>query len=248
VAREEIISENDYLRKDKKMLVSTDHLEKYDVVAIDGEIGSLRGFFFDETSWRIHYFILDTGSWLPGRKVIISPQAFKRFDHDEKKAYVSLTKEKIESSPEVNEDEPLSQDLSARTDRYYNWSGGLGTSTRLQSTRDLIDSYIDAQDGDLGHVEDFIVDLESWEIRYMVVDTANWWPGKKVLISPRWIQSLKWADKKVHVDLTKEQIKNSPEYTPGEIPARDYEERLYGHYGRSGYWQQEDYSDRPPLR
>ena len=57
----------------------------------------------------------------------------------------------------------------------------------LRSANKVTGYRIGATDGDIGHVEDFIIDDETWEIRYMVVDTQNWWPGKKVLVAPQWI-------------------------------------------------------------
>jgi len=95
--------------------------------------------------------------------------------------------------------------------------------------------HIEATDGDIGHVEDFIIDDETWEIRYMVVDTRNWWPGKKVLIAPQWIDRVSWDDSKVYVNLSREAIKNAPEYRPNAFN-REYEEKLYDHYKRPKYW------------
>jgi hypothetical protein len=63
--------------------------------------------------------------------------------------------------------------------------------------------YIEAVDGGIGHVEDVIVDGEAWAIRYILVDTANWWPGKKAMISPEWIREVSWSDSRVYVDLRK---------------------------------------------
>ncbi|MDQ3257841.1 MAG: PRC-barrel domain containing protein, partial [Acidobacteriota bacterium] len=96
----------------------------------------------------------------------------------------------------------------------------------------MIGYYIEARDGDIGHVEDFLIDDESWAIRYMVVDTVNWWPGKKVIVSPQWIKRVSWAESKVYVDLPREQIRNAPEYDPSAIVNREYESRLYDYYGR----------------
>jgi hypothetical protein len=93
-----------------------------------------------------------------------------------------------------------------------------------------------ANDGEIGHVDDFLVDDENWTIRYVVVDTRNWWPGKKVLISPEWIRSVSWTDSRVYVDLSRDTIKNGPEYDPSTPLSREYENRLYKHYGRSQYW------------
>ena len=105
----------------------------------------------------------------------------------------------------------------------------------LRSTNEVTRYHVEATDGAIGHVEDFIIDDETWEIRYMVVDTRNWWPGKKVLVAPRWIERVSWIDFKVYADLSRETIKNGPEYHP-EALSRKYEETLYDHYKRPKYW------------
>jgi hypothetical protein len=109
-------------------------------------------------------------------------------------------------------------------------------NVHLRSTQEVTNYYIEANDGDIGHVHDFLVDDENWTIRYVVVDTRNWWPGKKVLVSPEWIRSVSWTDSRVYVDLLRDTIKNGPEYDPSAPLSREYENRLYNHYGRSQYW------------
>src|SRR5206468_12877533 len=96
--------------------------------------------------------------------------------------------------------------------------------------------HIQASNGEIGHLQDFIVDDQNWIIRYMVVDTRNWWPGKKVLVSPQWIERVSWEESKVCVGLSREAVKSSPEYQAHVPITRDYESRLYDHYGRSSYW------------
>ena len=98
--------------------------------------------------------------------------------------------------------------------------------------------HIQATDGEIGHVEDYLVDDQSWAIRYMVVDTTNWWAGKKVLVAPAWIGRVDWAQSKVHVILTRAQIQTSPEYDPARAVERAYETRLYSHYGQPRYWSE----------
>ena len=95
---------------------------------------------------------------------------------------------------------------------------------------------IAAADGEIGHVEDFIVDDETWAIRYFEVDTRNWWPGKKVLVSPQWIDNVSWPDSKVYVDLKRETIQNGPEWNDSVPVTREYEDRLHNYYARSPYW------------
>jgi sporulation protein YlmC with PRC-barrel domain len=106
----------------------------------------------------------------------------------------------------------------------------------LRSVGDTTGHAISARDGDIGHVEDFLVDEEGWRIRYLVVDTRNWLPGRKVLVSPHWIRDIDWPEKRVHVDLTREAVKESPAYDPARPVERLYEEDLHRHYGRGGYW------------
>ena len=107
---------------------------------------------------------------------------------------------------------------------------------RLRSTHAVSGYHIHATDGEIGHVEDFVINDETWAIRYLIVDTHNWWPGKKVLVSPQWIERVSWGERKVFVNLTRETIKESPEYTGGIVVTRDYEIGLHGHYNRKGYW------------
>jgi len=101
----------------------------------------------------------------------------------------------------------------------------------LRSTKEVLGYYIEATDGDIGHVEDFLIDDENWAIRYIVIDTVNWWPGKKVVVAPQWIRDVSWVDSRVYVDLSRERIKKAPEYDPTRMMDRDYEEKLYAYYG-----------------
>jgi uncharacterized protein YrrD len=110
----------------------------------------------------------------------------------------------------------------------------------LQSMNDVKDYSIHAADGDIGHVSGFILDDESWAVRYIEVDTKTWLPGKHVLIAPTWISSFDWGDKRVHVQLTKDQIESAAPYKRGQTIDRRYEESLYSHYGAAPYWQMQE--------
>ena len=129
----------------------------------------------------------------------------------------------ILSAPPVSDTTPRPADMQ-------------GSGSLLRSTRAVMGYYIQAIDGQIGHVEDFVIDTTTWHIRYMVVDTRNWWPGKKVLVSPTWIDQVQWANQQVTVDLPRDRIKNSPEYDASILLDREYEARLFDHYGRPQYW------------
>ncbi len=113
----------------------------------------------------------------------------------------------------------------------------------LRSTQAVRGYGIEATDHRFGHIADFVIDDENWRIRYLVVDTTNFWPGKSVLISPAWVESISWADRRVRINLNEETIKNSPLFQPGLPIGREYEESLWDYYHRPRYWTEEA---RPP--
>ncbi len=250
------------------MLRSTKEVIGYALQAADGEIGRCSDFLFDDVQWTVRYMVADTGKWIPDKKVLISPMSLGEPDWAGKKLPVHLTREQIESSPSIRDDEPVSLQHEVRLLRYYGypfyWVGdGLwgvaatpsalretaeeqATATippepkgdpNLRSVQEVTDYRIEAKDGEMGHVEEFVLDEDTWVLRYMVVDTRNWLPGRKVLISPAWVEGFDWSEEKAVVDLTRDQIKESPEYNPYEPINRKYEARLYNFYGRPVYWK-----------
>lgn len=112
-------------------------------------------------------------------------------------------------------------------------------TTSIFSGRDIRGYHIHALDGEIGHVDDFIIDEDTWSVRYLQIDTSNWIGGKTVLLSTRWIQRIDPADGKIHVEVTKDRIENSPQFDPGQPIDRVFEERLHQHYGLPAYWERE---------
>lgn len=232
--------------------------------ATDGEIGEVREFYFDDASWTIRYLVVETGSWLAGRKVLISPFALKSVDTEHATIPVNLTKEQIKSSPDVDTEKTVSRQHELNLYNHYGWPysdpvgmgfyGGWGFAgmvdarvpfedqiaiqksqqhpgdPHLRSNKEVKGYTIHAIDGEIGEAEDFIIDDTSWAIHFMVVDTGNWLPGKKVLISPKWIREIKWETSEVFVDLSVDAIKNSPEYDPEVTFPETYETTLYEYY------------------
>lgn len=101
--------------------------------------------------------------------------------------------------------------------------------SHLRSSKEVTGYHIQATDGEIGHVDDFLVDDESWSIRYLRVDTSNWIGGRAVLVPHHALKTVSWKDSLVSVNLTKEQVKNSPAYDPARLN-RDYEQSLDAYY------------------
>lgn len=111
--------------------------------------------------------------------------------------------------------------------------------SHLRSSEAVTGYHVEATDGEIGHVDGFIVDDELWAIRYLEVATRNWLPGKKVLVAPAWIVRLSWLDSSVFAFLSREDIKSAPEYLLSRPITREYETRLHAHYGHPPYWLHE---------
>ncbi|NTW03933.1 MAG: PRC-barrel domain containing protein [Oscillochloris sp.] len=107
----------------------------------------------------------------------------------------------------------------------------------LRSTHEVAGYRIHARDGEIGHIDDFVMDDTTWAIRYLVVDTHNWWPGKKVLVAPTWISTVNWMDRTVEIGLSCAEIKAGPEYDPTQLN-RAYERRLHRHFRKPSYWDE----------
>ena len=109
----------------------------------------------------------------------------------------------------------------------------------LRSAHELRHYQVQGTDDTIGHVDDFIVDEATWGVQYLVVDTSDWWFGKRVLVAPRWAHRVSWQDRNVQVAMTRDAIANSPEWDGAAAVNREYEQRLYDYYGRPVYWGSE---------
>lgn len=253
------------------MLIKATSLQGYALQSLDGEFGKVKEFYFDDRYWTVRYLVADTGHWLMGRQVLISPYALGAVSREEQRLAIHLTKKQIKESPDLSTDKPVSTQFEESYYGYYRWptywggqnmwgaypylahdrtewlkSTGLeeGWDPSLRSTQEVSGYHIQAPDGEIGHVEDFIIDDETWAIRYLVIDTRNWLPGRKVLVSPKWIERVGWSESKVFFNISRESIKQAPEYTETSLITRDYETELHGHYNRQGYW---DDAPNPPV-
>jgi hypothetical protein len=106
----------------------------------------------------------------------------------------------------------------------------------LRSCEALTKYHVHASDGDIGHVQAFLIDEQSWAIRYVVVNTSNWWVGHAVLIAPEWIEDVSWSEGKLTVNLTRVAVQEAPPYDANVPLDRDAEVGIYKHYGQTGYW------------
>lgn len=239
-------------------LINAKQLKGHALHARDGVIGQVRDFYFDDHRWDVRYCEVRTSEWLLGRRVLIALEVFSAYDWNEKVFLVGLTMEQIRNSPALDLNKPVSRQHEEALRRYYGWApywnpmpsaGGIAPAIPvppplgndaspeppkgdpvLRSVNDTVGAHIVARDGAIGHAEDVLIDTENWRIRYLVIDTKNWWPGRKVIIALPWVHAFNWANSEIVVDLTRDAIKGSPEYDPAAAWNPDYGARLHDYY------------------
>jgi uncharacterized protein YrrD len=209
------------------------------VLATDGEIGAVEDFFFEEDRWTVRYVYIDTGRWLSGKRVLISPMSVT-IPWNRAGLNVRLTRDQVWHSPEI-QSPGLSRLSESELLKYYGYpiywgAGGLwgafenpgalvaqpGTppppaagpvvdpeAQHLRSTNQSTGYHLHATDGEIGHVDDFVIGEESWRIRYLLVDTSNWIGGRSVVVLTETVTRIDKERGLLHVDATRDQIRNS---------------------------------------
>jgi hypothetical protein len=248
------------------MLRSLKALESYKVTAKDGDVGSVVNFLLDDERWAIRYLVVDTGGFFGSRQVLISPISFREVDFSSNRFHLSLSMEKVKNSPSIDLDRPVSRQQERGYYGYYGYPyywgydglWGMGADpiafrgSGYQSPRDILGEppgdrhlrganevtgyHIEATDGAIGHVADFVIDDLTWAVRYLVVATTNWWPGKRVLVAPEWASRISWVDRKVYLGMSRDAIQHSPPWTGAYPVTRAYEDTLVQHYGGTAGW------------
>ena len=221
------------------MLRSLKQLYGDQLGALDGEIGHVKDLYFDDKNWGVRYVVADTGSWLPGRQVLISPHSFSRLGQAEKILRVDLTRKQIEDAPSIESHLPVSRQYEVEYHKYYGWpcywqgDGLWGMSgfpilevppktpaiasgpqrkrpdAHLRSTQAVNGYHLQGTDGTAGHVCDFMMDTRSWAIRQLVIKTGHRFSGKEVSLPVSKVERISYEESTVLVSLTKEAVEQS---------------------------------------
>lgn len=239
------------------MLRSVHDLTRMTIGAQDGEIGRVVDVYFTDDDRTLRYLVADTGKWLSGRQVLITPISVRGVEPEQHRIDVSLSREQIENSPSIDTAKPVSRQHETAIYTYYGypyyWSGPQawgtvavprevataladdtvrrelkrqevqereGQDPHLRSAGTLTGYHVEATDGPIGHVQDFLYDEDTWCMRFVIVNTRNWLPGRHVIIPIEWMSRASWTERKVYVDCTRETVRNSPEYDPDHVSSR----------------------------
>jgi uncharacterized protein YrrD len=205
--------------------------------ALDGDIGSVHDLYFDDQTWSVRYLVVDTGKWLPGRKVLVATEAIVKPWHHQAAIAAKLTTEQIRSSPAIDTAVPLSRVAEEALYRHYEWTPYWNSTIvpippvegnrlearktaesladlRLGSANELGRYHVNARDGEVGHVEDLLLDDDVSRILFLVIEVKGWLFGKKVLAGRSLISRVDWGTSTVHVNGNRQALKNAQDRPP----------------------------------
>jgi hypothetical protein len=239
----------------KIMLQSIKQLLGNKLGASDGDIGHVKDFYFDDQNWGVRYLVADTGNWLPGRQVLLSPHAIGNLHQAGKILRVKLTRKKIEDSPAIESHKPVTRQHEEEYHRYYGWPDywlgdgiwGVSENTileapaktlpgesatadepqpkraeaHLRSTQAVSGYHLQAGDGIVGHVCDFMMNDKSWAIRELVIKIGHRFSGNEVLVPVSKVDRISYDDSTVFVKLTREAVEKSPTHPVSPFMAPD---------------------------
>jgi sporulation protein YlmC with PRC-barrel domain len=248
------------------MLWNASVINGFTIAETDGELGSVKDLLVDDKAWVVRWLIVDTGNWLPGRKVLLPPSVLGTPDREMRQFPVKLTKQQVKDSPDVDTDLPVSRQSESHLYDHYNWDpywdgsfspGSLVMAVptdvtmhlpyrypheqeegphlawgnpHLRSIKAITGYGIHATDGEIGSVEDILINDKDWAVRYLTVDTGNWLPGERVLISPRSILKIDWVAEVIYLNVDRETVKKSPPYDPVITVDGAYDEKHFAYY------------------
>lgn len=255
------------------MFQSVKKLTGLKIRALDGDIGAVDQFFFDDRSWAVRYLVVTIGSIINPKKVLLSPASLDTIESHE--LIVKSTVDQIKSSPDIDTEKPISRQKEEELHDYYTWSyywgyplyyNSMGTElypniqfnesflnktshqetrhvsedeSHLRSTREIIGYRVSTNNGELGYVDDILLEIDHWGLRYLVINTGEFLPGKKILVGAYWTTNISWEDRTLSLDVNIDILRNGPTYDSSIPLSRDFERRVYEYYERTPYWIEE---------
>jgi uncharacterized protein YrrD len=228
-----------------------------EIVSPDGELGKVHDLVFDE-DWVFQYLVVDTGGWFGGRRLALAFDVVGEVEETRRRIHVPLSKDDITNCPNAASRNTASEEAEALLGKIWMWTPNsvshlpqeirrvvdseatvaekevaeAHVQSRLRSFRETDGYHIAASDGDIGHLRDLLADADTWKIRYLAVNAGNWFLQRNVVIPVHALESIHWADQRVHLSLLRDEVKHSPEYDPDVPVAQAYEQALQDHYGQ----------------
>jgi uncharacterized protein YrrD len=220
------------------------------ILATDAVLGKVIDIYFDDLTWTARYAVVETGTWLSCRQVLISLISLGLQDWDSLVLIVNLTCEQVRNSPDIDTKRPVFRQNEILLHEYYQWSnywdngyqGTFGLTSfplfddfilpdsayrernddpHLRSICQVTGYTVHANDGIIGEVDGLMVENDKWNIKFIIVTTGSWLTSKKVLVFSSIISNVNWSKASIYVDCSKETIKETTRYISSDSKIPD---------------------------
>lgn len=238
------------------MLHTLNDLEDFTVNAADGYIGKVKDFYFDDRTWIIRHLVVEAGTWLKHRKVLLTAASIKYVSRESKTITVDLSMNQVKNGPGIDQNLVVSPQTEIDYLSYYGYSFYRGaTDTQgqddehqvaetfavidavrrmngdrhLRSCKEIINYNFEAVDSQVGHLQGMLFDEDTWSVQYLIANTSNWWLGHQVLLEPQFIKDISWGDAKIYVDMLRQQVQDAPIFDPDSPDTHEKESGVHLH-------------------
>jgi sporulation protein YlmC with PRC-barrel domain len=238
-----------------KNLRSVNALTGYTVRTLDGDIGSVRELYFNDQDWRVKHIVVDTNRWLPGKQVLLNPLDVKDVNFERRELMVSITTEHVRNSPEADTDRPVALQRVSKMSETSNWAmylagealaavpeavpiqefetsnkNGKPYDPHLRTTKVVGGMGVYAKGDEVGHVVDFIVDDDTWSIRYLVIGLED---RRRALLLPELVKDIRFEREELIVDLDAHVLADCPKLDPATLITSQYERAVTEYFHSS---------------
>lgn len=202
------------------MIIAVNQMYGVRVRCADGFLGRVDDLLFDDRSWNVTFVVVRLDGWLSPRRVLVTPSDVEAAEWSAGRLRVRLTRNRLQASPSLESNPPVAVQQKLRElqliawDAY--WSGALDRISgdpHLRNTRAVTGHRVLGLDAQAGYVDNFVIDESAWQIRYLVVRIGRWRGAKRVVLEPRWVDSIVWEDRGVYVHLPRIEIEHAREFT-----------------------------------
>ena len=206
----------------------------------------MKDIIIDEPAFRVTTLVVDVGGLFLPKDVMLPPDSVELVDPITTSVHLRLGRDEVEAAPLVLGGEPIQAmpsmfplapadvrppEESERAEARASFPFG---APGLHSLKDLHGAKLLATDGEIGHVDDALIDITAWHLAHLVIDTRNWLPGKHVVVDAAMVRTIDWGAETVSVQLTREEVEKAPTYDPLTEMSDQYQDYLSRYYHSLG--------------
>jgi hypothetical protein len=205
------------------MIITANQIYGVATRCTDGCLGKVDDLLFDDRSWNVTSVVIRLGGWLQHQRVLVTPADIEATEWSTGRLCLRLSQSRLRTAPSLESNPPVAmqkwRELQVVAWDGF-WSGVLNRmpgDPHLRNTRAVTGYRVLGLDAKAGYIDSFVIDDETWQIRYLVVRVGRRRTAKRVVLEPRWVESIAWEDRRVQIHLPRTEIEHAREFAAKEL-------------------------------